>query len=518
MRSKILEIHEIESILKEAIEARLQEKRAMLMAGVPDEYLSNLEKNDVPGDQLHLDLLAMNLTTEPLVEGTVPLEQWLKNAAFKTGLFPKRKKFFSGFAEKVDRIVRGGVVAEDPFPEKETPSDSTPASILTPLAASLLVLLKKMAVGNARLHRIYVRSLPNPMRELGNVSIERWLEDLVDSRRRTESFPSPLIEFAERLARELKDEKLKNWVCDATCDALNERASLYNALEAEALANLPKAALFLEFGDTKTDGTTELSWWIHAPDPDLCSTRDVVVVNGDLSIQVARLLPSILAQAEEKVGHRFDLIVSLVVPDRLLSSDLESVIIKPELDGLVADPMPLNGLYPVTLHWSRRAKSKAGGAGGPINSWRKALTTLIPRMEAGGSAMAEWLEKSDCDDGYQRFVEVTDRLLVAHGTAVWVGLGHLEMNINRAAAEIVGCLKAGVPCFFWLSQSPTPAVEADIRGHLYDMFKALKASDAPLRIGKLRKAAKNDDLVSSIHIVWDMPDHLPAAQMLESPI
>jgi hypothetical protein len=215
------------------------------------------------------------------------------------------------------------------------------------------------------------------------------------------------------------------------------------------------------------------------------------------------------------VGHRYELVIGLIVSEKLLLAELESLKVEFDEDGLLTKPTPLNRRYPVTLHWHRRARATAESGGKPVNAWRQALNALSPRIARGGGADVVWMEPPEDDDADPSAV-VAAKLLAAEGTGICVGLGHAtQAEGDMPPEEIKGCLREGVPCFFWLARPPQG--EAEARKALCDLFAQQEAREAPLSIGKLLRLAKGSDPLASLRIVWDEPGHLPTVQAFESP-
>lgn len=99
----IFTIDEIHLIHSEAIRAGLHNARNHLLFGISIEYQAKLKTNNTPADQLLWDLDAMN-SVGALAE-QVPLERWLRNAAYATRLFPCQK-FFADHAEAAAQKAR----------------------------------------------------------------------------------------------------------------------------------------------------------------------------------------------------------------------------------------------------------------------------------------------------------------------------------------------------------------------------------------------------------------------------
>lgn len=110
----------IQDIHGRAIASGLHNKRDQLMMGIPAAYVASLNVAGDPSGQLLLDLGAMN-EIGPITGGVVPLERWLRNAAYATNLQPDKQKFFR---ERADEVTRGQTKAE------ELPAGTQPERIL----------------------------------------------------------------------------------------------------------------------------------------------------------------------------------------------------------------------------------------------------------------------------------------------------------------------------------------------------------------------------------------------------
>lgn len=87
-------------IVRQAIAAGLHAKRALMLFGMNIEYVASLDQAGNPSDQLLSDLSAMN-NVGPIIGGVIPLERWLRNAAFATSVQPDKQKFFRELADEV---------------------------------------------------------------------------------------------------------------------------------------------------------------------------------------------------------------------------------------------------------------------------------------------------------------------------------------------------------------------------------------------------------------------------------
>ncbi|MDP3799610.1 MAG: hypothetical protein Q8R06_21105 [Polaromonas sp.] len=454
-----------------------------------------------------------------------------RSGRFTEALFGELKRhtspgwpdFQAAFDDTLTGVERLSLGLQQPFLVIDWPGRARRRSGRPPSdsarVTSLLALIESTSAAPALLYRLYKRSVPDINRALGHTAIEQWLRDLDDSRPRDSNMPSPLIEFAERLTRELRgtepqhSKDIIDWVNDNTKAKRNARNAMRKMLDTEMLAKRPRATLFMEID---ADPPSELRWWVHAPDPVHCSAVQSVAIDTSLQSDIAARLRDITAEAEHTVGHHYDLMVGIIVPEKLLIGELESTKVQFEDGELAGPPIALNRRYPVTLHWHKRARAKPDTTGRPFNAWRQALSTLEPRIAAGGGADVVWLESAAGEDDADPSVVAAMKLLSSQGTGICVGVGHAPPGQgDKPPADIIGCLREGVPCFFWLAKAPK-GVEA-ARKLLCDLFSQQKASEAPMSIGMLRKMAKGSDLLSSLRIVWDEPGHLPPAQAFEGP-
>ncbi|MFF8896785.1 trypsin-like peptidase domain-containing protein [Streptomyces lydicus] len=119
--SSYLSPDEIRQVLDAAVETGLADPavRPLLLDGIMPRYRGTLPLNPAPGRQVHSDLNEMN-RVERLVDGTVPLEIWLRNAVAET----TEAEPLTVFQRALDEVARkaGGepdVLAGLPSPAAE---------------------------------------------------------------------------------------------------------------------------------------------------------------------------------------------------------------------------------------------------------------------------------------------------------------------------------------------------------------------------------------------------------------
>jgi endonuclease G len=106
----IMNIHE------QAVRIGLHTKRNQMLFGVNVEYVADLEQVNNLSGQLLSDLNAMN-NVGVIVGGVVPLERWLRNAAYATSMQPDKQKVFR---ELADEVARTASSATSTSPTKNT--------------------------------------------------------------------------------------------------------------------------------------------------------------------------------------------------------------------------------------------------------------------------------------------------------------------------------------------------------------------------------------------------------------
>jgi len=102
----LLTVDDIYAIHDQALKLGLQNKRDLLLFGINIEYIANLPDLSAPANQLLSDL--QNMSNDEAVAGGVPLERWLRNAAYATSLRPDKQQFFREYADKAAKAAAFG--------------------------------------------------------------------------------------------------------------------------------------------------------------------------------------------------------------------------------------------------------------------------------------------------------------------------------------------------------------------------------------------------------------------------
>jgi hypothetical protein len=98
---------ELINIHEQAIAAGLHNKRDQMLFGVNSEFVAGLDDVSSPRDQLLSDLNAMN-EAGTIIGGAVPLERWLRNAAYAMSTRPDKQRFFRERADEAARSAPPG--------------------------------------------------------------------------------------------------------------------------------------------------------------------------------------------------------------------------------------------------------------------------------------------------------------------------------------------------------------------------------------------------------------------------
>jgi V8-like Glu-specific endopeptidase len=108
----LLTVDDIYAIHQQALKLGLQNKRDLLLFGVNIEYVAGLPDLTTPADQLLSDL--QNMNDDGAVAGGVPLERWLRNAAYATSPRPDKQQFFREYADKAAKAAQFGAAMAPP--------------------------------------------------------------------------------------------------------------------------------------------------------------------------------------------------------------------------------------------------------------------------------------------------------------------------------------------------------------------------------------------------------------------
>lgn len=108
----LLAVDDIYAIHQQGLKLGLHTKRDLLLFGVNIEYVANLPELGNQSDQLLSDLQTMS--NDEAVAGGVPLERWLRNAAYAVSVRPDKQQFFREYADKAAKAAQFGAAPPPP--------------------------------------------------------------------------------------------------------------------------------------------------------------------------------------------------------------------------------------------------------------------------------------------------------------------------------------------------------------------------------------------------------------------
>lgn len=399
-----------------------------------------------------------------------------------------------------------------------------PAPTGSARVAGLLALLALHPVAPPVLQRLYWRSLTQPGRQVQLVSLQALLADLDNLPPRRALYPSPLIEFAERLAQETGQGAFSAWVDAQTQAEPSARLALRALLQAETGRAPPPATLFIDVDPPQGC----IRWWVQAADRRLDGERRSQAFSGAPAEALAASLPAALRDAADWLARTHTqrpalapgaapvsalpasrLRVALLLPRDLLASGLEALPVAiDEGSDIGVTTQPLCRRYPVTLHWRTRASPAMQALGGGVLAqWLDTLDALQPRLAGGGGAGVLWAGDADSLD------DTVNRLLDPGSAEICVGLGPRGATLE---ADIKACTQQGLPFFFWFGRAP-PAGSADLQQHVCGEFSRHTPAMAPLQVAMRRLRERPDGAFGTLAVVWDEPGHLPPDDLNHDP-
>lgn len=353
----------------------------------------------------------------------------------------------------------------------------------------------------AHLDRLYLQALSHVDPKSTPAALEQRLFDLKDTRPQRAGYPLPLVEFTERLGRELGVSDLCEWA-RAQCGPGQYRALQAKLDEEDRVASKETVTLFIE---VEKEDAPQFSWWLEGPGLPATSREAVDIDGNGLYDTLVRTLPEILAFAEKRVRHLFEPRIGFILPIGFLLAGLERIHVKPEdpQDG----PVPLNELYPVLFHWVQRTLHSGTR---DVNNWARLTDILAPRAARGHGTAVIWLGEGAVDER-ARYVRASDALLTGPEAAVCLGIEQLPDELAKARLDTIRqCLKAGVPCLFWFQQ-PAEAGDANV---LRERVNQAFARHTPRKVAvSFLNAQRGVDTAGRFGIdslLWDLPSHLPA--------
>jgi hypothetical protein len=385
-----------------------------------------------------------------------------------------------------------------------------PAGQLSPRAQALLDLINACQatqpglLTHARLRRLYLNARPPTDFRRPTGETASWLVDLEDMRPDVDGQAPPLVEFAERLGREVAAPELQAWA-QQQCQP-GQYATLQCRLEDAADAE--RTGTMTLFIEVATENAPSFDWWLEGPDRRQMHRQSVAVDGSGVRSALVRNLPDMLLEAEACAGSAFDIRIGFIVPAGELLSGLESMVVQPADEDLA--PAALNKQYTVLLHWSERQLRRNLRS---ANRWGRLVKAVEKRVASGGGAAVAWLEDGDPADT-ARYERAVGTLQAGAEQPLSLGIEHAKgAHASIKLDTVRRCLKEGVPCLFWL-QRPELAADAHVlRNRIADAFARHLPDKAPLLFLSDQRKATREEQLGVDSIVWDLPRYLPGHHM-----
>jgi hypothetical protein len=379
------------------------------------------------------------------------------------------------------------------------------------LPFALMDLIESLNISVDLARWVYLQSLPDVTRHRKANQIVDVLLDLNDMRPRTPSFPTPLIEFAERLGREINDDRPCTWARSNSDPAQFD--ALIRKLDAETQAKKPIATLFIQIDGPQA---TQFQWWIDAPaERDCTGVQSVPLDKGDLKVVFEQCASPVISAASAMTYASYELRIGFIVPAELFSAELDRISVKCKTD----DPFVLNEEHAVVFHWYERILRQRDKA---LAKYQQVLKAVAPRIEQDPYVKVTWLDVPKSNAAVNRYARASNELIEGAEQAICLGIDHPFDGAEQSNLDtILACLKEGIPCLFWLQRPKSATKAKDSRSRVDLAFARNRPATAPVSLWKQSRIASQKEQIAPLRVVWDAPGFLPkihaSKQLLEDP-
>jgi hypothetical protein len=142
----LFDFEKISEIYEKAVQVGFAAKRSVLLAGLDEAYRANLEVVSSPGDQMLLDLRAMN-SADRTVGTDIPLRIWLANAALLMAALPDEEVYFASLRDRT-------AAQRQPSPAETQQRAKTTLENLQAIAGKNVPLRESLIAANQELEEI----------------------------------------------------------------------------------------------------------------------------------------------------------------------------------------------------------------------------------------------------------------------------------------------------------------------------------------------------------------------------
>jgi hypothetical protein len=348
-------------------------------------------------------------------------------------------------------------------------------------------------LGTPDVLRLYHQSATDRQRTPAATDLDEVLEILWDMAPRETGGLNPLLEFAERAARQMDLRPLSAWVDENVLP--NQPVLLENLrrqLERERReAEEQVTRLVVDIADPPLE---ELEFWVYEGESHLVRKGCAPCSPSQEGVEAALL--QLISNLDDEIDGRLE--VELFLPFHRLGWEAE------ELGWQIgAAPVVLGNKFPVLLRWRERAQQRQGTR---HKAWRRRADRIRQDDALCASPRVFWL---DGNRDHARLGET-----IEHDWREDACVGFLAVIVPEpdAAGKLLSLvLHSGAPFALWSRKE----VED------WRVFKELVdavAVKGPLRLLPLRITSelRQDDRGRFVALLWDDPERNPFAGRLEA--
>jgi len=422
-----------------------------------------------------------------------------------TGAWPD---FAQVLTDIVDNAAPLGLAKQRPRLKLITTGKERTLSFEDPRLDDALAAIQQVAITDAQVYRLYVRSLTLSADAVtppvGLAVVLKLLHDLNPS---MPGGPDPMSEFMMRAGREFPDAAIQAWIHKHLTPQF--RAQIGATLDKEdGDQSAVYARLFIEIDDKQH----RVRWHVQHPDPMRFSAVSECPWNPAIAEpSLSSVLTDIIRRVEAMaIAGTHRIVIGLLLPHNLLGEGIETTLVTVD-DALDEESMPLLQRFPVLLHWQRRA---AGGTymGSPsLREWRTLLGSLEQQLNGTTTAAIKWLPGIAEHGDAKRFAgDAANHLTDSKSVEVCIGVPHPGSGLPEHLQQMLrACLERGIPYFSWISA--VPADPSALERATSKFFARHEPSHAPLAVAKyIQRSAMNNEPGKNLRIVWDDDRMLPA--------
>jgi hypothetical protein len=382
-------------------------------------------------------------------------------------------------------------------------------------------LLRDVDIRTSKLRQLYLRSAPSWQRAPEVSNLDQMLERLWEMMPRDQNAVSPLLEFAERIARAQSLDDLSEKIIDVVKEkegGKNQIEDLREKIRQEKSANIGASSCHLLIDicdpDLKTKELrfpTEIRYWVITSDNAYGDPKRVVCENASPE-QVRDLILRIIAQVEGDYGRPA---IELFVHHNWLCCDADQWERPGGLLDTLFDECESEDSKPrlgdscnVVLRWGNRAMEVAKGNGLEKLTkpalWKNRVALIRKNQALCGQPDVFWITQEQ----KQRDLEVkfSD---ANHEPCTGFSFVPFDPHTSRVKPPLMAALVSGAAFALWPRREAGD--EQTFRQLLQNAVRSGELDDLPQIIKQLRSAALADPQHPgcALTLFWDDPDRNP---------